>query len=268
MLAYGNTVLKVGADWLDYLPPIGHHTLRLRYKTGTTPEFSRGTGVCVDAVRNIWDLTYDNSNWYSLLWRHYDLLEVISGNTTGVTSMWNIFNDCVSLNKVALFDTSGCTDLAHMFSGCSALTSVPLYDTSNAVELQGMFFGCVSLSTIPQFNTSLCTNFNTMFTSCVSLTEVPVLNTSLATRTDDMFNECVSLRHIPNLNLPLVELVDRMCRNCYSVESGALSLYTQLSSLEAVPTHDIEVFKNCGRDTVTGSAELAQIPSSWGGTGE
>jgi hypothetical protein len=26
-------------------------------------------------------------------------------------------------------------------------------------------------------------------------------------------------------------------------------------------------FAWCGRDTITGAAELAQIPSSWGGTG-
>lgn len=25
---------------------------------------------------------------------------------------------------------------------------------------------------------------------------------------------------------------------------------------------------NCGRDTTTGAAELAQIPAAWGGTGE
>lgn len=268
MLAYGNIVLKVGTDWLDYLPPLRPYTIRLRFKTGITPEFIKGTGVCIDTTRNIWDLTYNNSNWYSLLWRQYDLLEVISGNTTGVTSMWNIFGDCMSLKKVALFDTSSCTTLSHMFSGCSALTSVPLYDTSNATELDGMFYNCASITTIPQYDTSLCTNFAVMFALCTALTEIPLLNTSLATRTEDMFNECVSLKHIPNLNLPLVERVDRMCRNCYNVESGALALYTQFSSLEVEPVHDTEVFKNCGRDTVTGAAELAQIPSDWGGTGE
>lgn len=28
----------------------------------------------------------------------------------------------------------------------------------------------------------------------------------------------------------------------------------------------IYTFYDCGRDTVTGAAELAQIPSDWGGT--
>lgn len=27
------------------------------------------------------------------------------------------------------------------------------------------------------------------------------------------------------------------------------------------------MFKNCGKGTTTGAAELAQIPSDWGGTG-
>jgi len=159
MLAYGNTVLKVGADWLDYLPPVAPYTLRLRYKMGTIPEFRRGTGVCVDVSRNIWDLTYNNSNWYSLLRWHADLLEVISGNTTGVTNMWDIFGDCSSLTKVAYFDTRDCTVLSLMFNSCSALTSVPLYDTSNATDLSSMFYNCKSLTTVPLFDTSSCTNF-------------------------------------------------------------------------------------------------------------
>ena len=62
----------------DQLPP---YTIRLKYKQGTTPTFSKGTGVLVDSTNNIWDLTYENTAWIRLLQNHTDLLEVIDANT-------------------------------------------------------------------------------------------------------------------------------------------------------------------------------------------
>lgn len=50
-----------------------------------------------------------------------------------------------------------------------------------------------------------------------------------------------------------------------NVKSGILNAYNYLSS--TVTTYNNMTFKNCGSNTVTGAAELAQIPSSWGGTG-
>jgi hypothetical protein len=58
-----------------------------------------------------------------------------------------------------------------------------------------------------------------------------------------------------------------MLQNCYKVETGALALYQQASTQATPPSKHDSTFWNCGRDTVTGAAELAQIPSSWGGTG-
>jgi len=58
-----------------------------------------------------------------------------------------------------------------------------------------------------------------------------------------------------------------MFRNCYAVESGALALYRQASTQANPPTYHTNTFKDCGKDTVTGAAELASIPASWGGLG-
>ena len=43
-------------------------------------------------------------------------------------------------------------------------------------------------------------------------------------------------------------------------------MYQQMSTQATPPTSYTDTFKNCGRDTTTGAAELAQIPESWGGT--
>jgi hypothetical protein len=52
----------------ETLPP---YTIRLKYKQGTTPTFSKGTGVLVDADENVWDLTYENDNWWrTFRWTH------------------------------------------------------------------------------------------------------------------------------------------------------------------------------------------------------
>jgi len=47
------------------------------------------------------------------------------------------------------------------------------------------------------------------------------------------------------------------------VESGALALYQQASTQATPPAYHHYTFYRCGRDTTTGAAELAQIPSSW-----
>jgi len=58
-----------------------------------------------------------------------------------------------------------------------------------------------------------------------------------------------------------------MLYQSYNVQSGALALYQQASSQDIPPSQHSQTFYNCGSNTTTGAAELAQIPSDWGGTG-
>lgn len=77
------------------LPP---YTIRLLYKDGVTPTFSKGTPTQVSASPNIWDLTYENSDWERLLEGHADLLEVLGANTTGVRDMRYMFQRMRCIN--------------------------------------------------------------------------------------------------------------------------------------------------------------------------
>lgn len=132
------------------------------------------------------------------------------------------------------------------FMDCISLTKVAPLDLSNVDPWDGMkqmFAGCSSLTKISFYNTSTVTSFVRTFENCTSLVQVPLFDTSNVTNCDYAFS------------------------NCYNVESGALALYTQMSTQTNVPSSHSNCFTNCGRDTVTGAAELAQIPSSWGGTG-
>ncbi len=139
--------------------------------------------------------------------------------------------------------TKNNTSWDRLFSNNSDLVEVLGANTSSCTTMRNMFSNCTSLTTVPLFDTSSYTNMNRMFAGCTSLTSVPLFDTSSCN----------------NMN--------EMLRDCYNVQSGALALYQQASTQAKPPLSHAYTFTDCGRDTVTGAAELAQIPSSWGGTG-
>ena len=81
-----------------------------------------------------------------------------------------------------------------------------------------------------------------------------------------MLHNCTELTSLPLFDLSSVTDMSNAFFATVAVQSGALALYQAASALPNVPTHT-DTFKNCGTDTQTGAAELAQIPASWGGTG-
>lgn len=53
-----------------------------------------------------------------------------------------------------------------------------------------------------------------------------------------------------------------MFNKCYKVEQGALALYNSIKDNPPETSYE-NMFNECGRDTQTGAAELAQIPDAW-----
>lgn len=94
--------------------------------------------------------------------------------------------------------------------------------------------------------------------------DVPLFDTSSVTNFSDVFSGDIT--NIPDFDVSSVTNCSYAFSGCTKVESGALNLYQKLSALGAQVTNYNSCFNNCGRDTVTGAAELAQIPTSWGGT--
>ena len=171
----------------------------------------------------------------------------------GTTDIYDVYKSGTSLNSLLYnstnvvellgVNTTGITNMKQMFDGCTSLTSVQLFDTSNVTNMNGMFDGCTSLTSVPLFDTSNVTDMSYMFSLCNSITIVPLFNTYKVTNMSGMFAQC---------------------RN---VQSGALALYQQASTQTNPPSEYDSTFLNCGLNTTTGAAELAQIPSSWGGRG-
>lgn len=99
-----------------------------------------------------------------------------------------------------------------------------------------------------------------------SLVSLNTLDLSSAVYIDHLFHFC------DYLTTPLAITLSGDVYSCaYAfngathVPSGALALYNSLSSQSMLPNYS-HCFNNCGSATTTGAEELAQIPTSWGGT--
>lgn len=236
----------VNAHIIDPYNPLGlpPFTIRIRFGLSHTPTMG-DSQTRVPDTNDVWDITYNNTDWSNLLYseRVY-VYEILGANTTGVTAMGRrfevgLFKSCYNLTSIPLFDTRSVTSMAQMFYGASKLTSVPLFDTSACNTMQSLFEDCSKLEIVPLFNTTSCTDMQYMFRRCGALRQITLFDTTNVTNTYLMFQEC------------------------YQVESGALALYQQMSTQANPPANHEACFRDCGRDTVTGAAELAQIPSSW-----
>ena len=298
MLKFGNTFVNVGGTYLkNYvgqdpynpldLPP---YTVRVR-TDGNVPIkgswTSYETATLVPGTTDVYDVYKRGTNFSWLLCDSANVIEVLGANTTNVTDMQNMFRNCTALQSVPLFDTSKVWNMISMFGYCEHLTTVPLFDTSNVTTMSGMFFRCTRLTTVPLFNTSKVTAMNDMFRNCSSLTTVPLFNTSNVTNMADMFNSCSTLQSVPLFDTSNVTTMSGMFFRCTSltsiplfntskvtdmnntfgqtlnVEGGALALYQQASTQTNPPSSHSQTFYNCGSNTQTGAAELAQIPNDW-----
>lgn len=203
----------------------------------------RSTSVGNGGLFNLYGYQSGSSNVLPMTKHQFDVLDM---DLTGVTTVSYLFNSAWPVKNIfSIRNTTSVTNFSY-FVGHNkrtiAITSIPLFDMSSATNAECMFSNCTSLASVPLFNTSNVTNMLSMFANCTSLTSVPLFNTDSVTNVSYMF------------------------RMCTHVESGALALYQQMSTQTTPPTTHTNCFANCGSNTTTGAAELAQIPSDWGGT--
>lgn len=273
-----------------YFGPVGAWTIRVNMRTsGQAPSVKSGATVTrlYDDI-DIYDITYENPDWSELINPTPFITEVISANTTGVTNMSKLFYNQQHLTHIAPMDTSLVTDMNNMFYQCYVLQEIPMMDTSLVTNMNNMFQNCYQLQELPMLDTSrveqlaffmyACRSVQQLpaldlshvlypdvaFHGCSALTSLPQFDLSSCTSFQDMFSGCSSLTSIPAFTLPST-LQNRVCtamfEECRSVESGAMALYNRLNPLR--PKYYGRTFRNCGVNTTTGAAELAQIPSSW-----
>lgn len=83
---------------------------------------------------------------------------------------------------------------------------------------------------------------------------------------DRMFAGCTGLEYINTIECTKVKNVGGMFQGCTNVGGGALDQYDWFSTYGVNINNHSGTFTDCGSNTGTGAAELAQIPVGWGGT--
>ena len=254
----------------------------------------------LSSVTDMSDFLYINNQGHPSGWGV--LQEIPALDTSNVVNMERAFFSCGALRYIGRLNTSNVTNMGAAFANCISLTSLPDgFDTRNVVtttsvapggapnpRIRGLFDNCTNLESVPPLDLRNTTDITSMFSNCKSITTIPYIDTSnidVMTSTFEgasslvslpnnmdtknvrwmsyMLRDCKSLKNIPLFNTDKVVAMNMVCENCINVESGALALYQQASTQTNPPVEHSSAFENCGINTVTGAAELAQIPSDW-----
>jgi surface protein len=194
------------------------------------------------------------------------------GNGGVALSQFGLFAGCSSLEVAPDLDFSSAVYVGGIFAGCSRLVEfgknnmISLPSSIEVEGFRGMFNGCTLLERVVlnvARNGSRTYWANSLFQDCerlktYTLPDVPFHSISR------MFSGCLSLTKMPVFDVASVQNCERAFLGCRNMESGIYSMYTALSANEwQYSSSYSECFKNCGIDTVSGAAELAQIPASW-----
>lgn len=159
-----------------------------------------------------------------------------SGGYMSQFSSWATDTDLISV--VANLQGLG-SSVMSLFYAQWGLKEAVVYIGTDTTDIHSCFYACNVLEKLTLVGGGNVTNYSSLCDNCSALKKVPSVNTSSATDVNYMFGGCTA------------------------VESGALALYQQMSSQATPPASHTACFINCGSDTVTGAAELAQIPSDW-----
>lgn len=125
-----------------------------------------------------------------------------------------------------------------------------------------LFYENTNLLEVLGANSTGVTNLYKTFWRCTNLTKIVVFDTRSVTDFSSAFSN-THITSIPLFPVDNVQYADTTFYSCRLVESGALDMYNALSNKLVEVVAHLGTFGYCGDQTVTGAAELAQIPSSW-----
>ena len=165
-----------------------------------------------------------------------------------------------TINGLEYLNTSNVTDMDALFDDCTSLTSLDLstFETHNVTDMRGMFYGCTSLITlnVTSFNTSNVRLFNSMFNNCTALKSIDVSNfdTRNATSLRMMFRNCISLEALEIRNFETPNVTDM-----YHVFSGLRLPGIDLSKMN---TEKVETMEGLFYKTAFSSLDLSGFNTS------
>ncbi len=210
-------------------------------------------GTWTNVSGSVWDFYYPYTSWW--LGAASKKFAIFGGNNSGSSYVPGPLQT-VAFNVIDA-NVTGVDYAPRLFWDCEAMKSVCLFDTSGLKEVGSMFERCASLSYLPNFNFSGVVhenNYSTDFKQFCDMVKLPPQESRK------------SLLAIPDLTLPSSGSLNfgSMFSSHYYAETGALSLYTKAAAL-GTSAGKAKAFLKVGYLTTSGAAELAQIPTSWGG---
>ena len=205
-------------------------------ETGNQPEWN--ITVRSGLKRVVFDSSFQNvmpKNCKEWFYR-CKVLEKVDGlkylNTSGVTSMMEMFRECEKLTTLDLsqFETDQVSNMESMFNGCKSLYSLDVskFSSFNLSTTKNMFAGCESLNKLTLvtllnfgFTCSSVTDMESMFNGCKNLVELDLTNlkTNYVKNMNYMFNNCSKLKTLDLRKFKTNSLVssDYMFSNCSSL---------------------------------------------------
>jgi len=135
------------------------------------------------------------------------MLEAIENNgnsfldTSGRTTMQNLFNGCNSLVKIPPLNMFGVTNTIRMFANCSNLVKIPTLDMSAVQSAEFMFQNGSNLRTVTLLNTGNISTMSYAFNLCTKLIKVNIEDTSNITDLTFIFDGADALFNFGHLNL-------------------------------------------------------------------
>lgn len=172
-------------------------------------------------------------------------------NTSQVTNMQRMFQDCESLEALDLstFNTENVTSMYGMFDSCKSLKSLNLssFNTSKVKQMGYMFKNCESLTALDlsRFNTENVKDYEYMFHSCKSLTALDLssFNSKEILNTSCMFTGCIVLKTLDLSSFDTSKTTDMpsMFSGCSALET----IYASSAFTTDNVTNDFSMFSNC-----------------------
>lgn len=224
---------------------------------------SGSTWTRVSSSPNIWDYTHESSDWDDefngkFVSESNEVAIIASGDLSGITSMKNV---AYVSGKVA-----GGTFGSGNTSKVSYITYICDLNTPNVTNMDGLLMGCRYLAVAPKLNTSSCTSLWSTFDTLYCALMIPDIDMSHVTNMRATYSKCFSLLYTPNFSNVNSNL--NLCQYCferaYNLTDGLKDAYDNL--VLTSNTNHASCFSQAGSKSTTGAAELAQIPSGWGGT--
>lgn len=164
-------------------------------------------------------------------------------------SIFENYNNLLSIHFNGIFDTSQVSNMMRMFRGCESLVKLEMegFDTSRVMDMSGMFDGCKNLETlnVGGFDTSRVTDMSSMFSGCERLKSLDLrgFDTSRVTNMHSMFFWCKRLTCVDlgEFNTSRLEDMDTMFFYCENLETLDVSVF----DMSKWRTHNM--FFGCGK---------------------